>query len=214
MAVITDRDIRIFKWVNGWGAVTVELLAAWLGVDFSTAARRVRKLIEAGFLRRIEVLGLRERPIALTEEGQRAAKDELTPLSGVRLGTWNHDCQMCALEPQILRWFPNGVLHPDRRIRINRALRGSTTSHVPDAELHRAVGAPIAFELELSPKAPDRIQAIIDGYVTSDYAAVVYLIPDERMERYLRRFTDGLEHRVKVQPLYRASGRTTTKEGT
>jgi hypothetical protein len=196
---ITNRDLRLFWWVNGWGAVTVELIAVWMGVDFSTAARRVRKLIAGGFLRRIEVVGLREQAVVVTEDGRRAANDPLAPLPGVRLSTWQHDCQMCAFEPRILRGGPDGVLHPERRIRSNRALAGAPSGHVPDAELERARGGAIAFEWELSPKAPQKIQAILDGYATSQYAAVYYLVPDERMARYVRRFTGGLEDLIKVQ---------------
>lgn len=197
---ITDRDLRLFWWVNGWGAVTVELIAVWMGVDFSTAARRVRKLVEAGFLRRIEVVGLRQEPIALTEEGRRAASDPLRPLAGIRLSTWRHDSLMCTIEPWILERAPSGVLHPERRIRANRTEVGAPTGHVPDAELEMAAGRTFAFELELSAKAAHRIQAIVDGYATSQYAAIYYLVPDQRMARYVRRFTDGLDL-IKVRPI-------------
>lgn len=200
MAVhITDRDLRLLWWVNSWGAVTVELITAWLGVDFSTAARRVRKLIATGVLRRIEIVGLREPAIAVTEEGRRIANDPLRPLQGIRLSTWQHDCMVCTLEPRLLKLFSNSVLHPDRRIRCNRALAGLPPGHVPDAELHRAAGGRIAIEIELSPKAPALIRAIVDGYEDSqEYVQVFYVVPDEDMRSYVRRFADGVDDRVRV----------------
>jgi hypothetical protein len=198
--IITERDLRLLRWVNGWGAVTVAQVAVWLLVDFSTAARRVRKLIEGGFLRRLPVSGLTVQPVAMTKLGCEAANDPLRPLAGIRVATWPHDSKMVDLEARILQRFPDGVLHPDRRIRSNRKLEGSSFRHVPDAELERAGSRPIAIELELSKKAPDRLQAIIDGYVTDrTYVAVFYLSDDEDVARYVSRFTEGLRDFVKVQ---------------
>lgn len=199
---LTPRDLEFFRWLNGWGAVTVELATLWFEAQFSTVARRIRKLVDAGFLERIEVAGLRGKLIVLTEEGRRAANDELAPLEGIRLSTWQHDASMCAFEPRIKRRFPDGVVHPERRIRSNRRLAGVQSGHVPDAEVERPAGRPIAFELELSKKAPSRIQAIVDSYVTSqEYARVFYLVPNASMDKYVRRFTEGLDHLIKVVPI-------------
>lgn len=197
--VLMPRDLRFCRWLNGWGGVTVALAAIWLGVGFSTAARRIRKLVDAGFLKRITVAGISEPVIVLTEEGRHVAGDPLIPLAGIRVSTWEHDRQMCGLEPRILRRFPNSVVHPERRIRSNRALAGVPAGHLPDAEVERAEGGPIALELELSQKAPRRIQAIVDGYATSHYAEVYYLVPDQDMARYVRRFTGGHEQLIRVQ---------------
>jgi hypothetical protein len=201
--IVVERDLRLLAWINGWGAVSVSQIALWLAVDFSTAARRVRKLIEAGLLLRLAAGGLGVQPVALTARGCAIANDSLAPLPGIRIATWRHDSLMVDLEPRILRRFPDAVVHPDRRIRANRALSGATQSHVPDAELERGAGRrPLAFELELSMKAPRRVQAIIDGYAADrTYEAVFYLTTDERVARHVRRFTGGLEDIVKVQLL-------------
>jgi len=198
--ILTKRDVRLFWWVNGWGAVTVEQVAAWMGgVGFSTAARRIRKLCEAGFLRRIQVAGLREPAIALTDYGQEVARDPLPPLPGVRLATWHHDKTMCSMEARILRRFPESVVIPERRLRTNRLMAGAPPKHLPDAEAHRAGVRPIAFELELTPKAPGRIQEILTAYATSrDYASVIYLVPDQRMKRYVQRFAADHDDLIKV----------------
>jgi hypothetical protein len=200
--VLTPRDLKFFWWLNGWGAVTVAMAAVWFEAQFSTVARRIRKLIEAGFLEQIEVAGLREKPIVLTEEGMRAARDELVPLAGIRLSTWQHDSLMCALEPRIKRRYPDGVVHPDRRIRCNRRLAGVQAGHVPDVELERPTGGAIAFELELSRKAPGRIRAIVDSYASpQQYARVYYLVPDASMAKYVSSFTDDHKDLIKVRTI-------------
>jgi DNA-binding Lrp family transcriptional regulator len=200
--IIVERDLRLLAWINGWGAVSVLQIALWLAVDFSTAARRVRKLVAAGLLLRLGAGGLGVQPVALTARGCAIANDSLAPLAGIRIATWRHDSLMVDLEPRILRRFPDAVVHPDRRIRANRALSGAPQGHVPDAELERAGRRPLAFELELSMKAPRRVQAIIDGYASDNtYEAVFYLTTDERVARHVRRFTRGLEDVIKVQVL-------------
>jgi hypothetical protein len=197
--IIVERDLRLLVWINGWGAVSVLQIALWLAVDFSTAARRVRKLVEAGVLRRLVAEGLGLQPVALTERGCAIANDSLVPLAGIRMGTWRHDSMMVDLEPRILRRFPDAVVCPDRRIRANRALSGAPQHHVPDAEAQRVGRRPIAFELELSMKAPRRVQAIVDAYATSQkYEVVYYLSTDERVVRHVARFAVGFERFIKI----------------
>jgi len=204
--IITDRDLRLLRWVNGWGAVTVAQIAVWMSADFSTAARRVRKLLEGKFLRRLPVNGLAVQPISMTRLGCEVASDPLWPLAGIRVATWPHDSAMVDLEARILGRYAGGILNPDRRIRSNRKLAGAPYSHVPDAEIERVGRRPIAIELELSKKAPDRLQAIVDGYVTGGtYAGVFYLADNEDVARYVRRFTHGIENIIRVAVI-RTSG--------
>lgn len=192
--IITERDLRLLRWVNGWGAVTVVQIAIWLGVDFSTGARRVRKLIATGLLCRLPASGLQQRPIAVTKLGCQVSGDPLQPLGGFRLATWDHDSKMVNLEGRILRRFSDAILHPDRRIRSRRTLAGASRSHVPDAELERADRRPIAIELELSEKPPGILQAIIDAYaIDRSYSHVIYLVETERLAAYVRRFATNLD---------------------
>jgi len=193
--IITERDLRLLKWINAWGAITMTQIASWLGVDFSTAARRIRKLVAAGLLCRLDASGLSVQPIALTQKGCAVASDPLRPLAGIRIATWQHDTMMVDLEPRILRRFSDSVVVPDRRIRLNRALEGTSRRHVPDAIVERSRGGPVAFELELSPKNSVRLQAIIDAYAADrEFEAVLYLVPDERMAKHVARFARGLDH--------------------
>ncbi|QUS40605.1 MarR family transcriptional regulator [Tardiphaga alba] len=197
--IVTKRDIDVLPWVNGWGGVTVEQIAKRWGVDFSTAARRVRKLIEAGLLQRHYVNGLSIQPIGVTQEGCTIAGDTLRPLPGIRLATWRHDSMAVDLERRVFAMFGKGTLNPDRRIRENLRVQGIESSHIPDIEFVPVQGRPIAIELELSMKAPARLQAIIDAYGTGKlYAEVCYLVPDVRMGRYVRRFIDRHEDKVRV----------------
>ncbi|OYU91951.1 MAG: hypothetical protein CFE29_03645 [Bradyrhizobiaceae bacterium PARB1] len=201
--IVTDRDLRLLLWLNGWGWATLEQIATWLGIDFSTAARRVRKLIEAGLIKRIKIDGLTLNPIAVTRAGCQLVGDDLPPLSGVRVGALHHDAMMVDLEQVILRQRPTGLIRPERRIRSLRGNIGEVGRHTPDAELHEPGRLPIAFELELSRKTPKRIQGIIDQYATSqEYSAVFYVVTSESMSDYVLRFTEGMSDLIKVR-MYR-----------
>ena len=83
---LTERDQRLIKWVNSCGYVSVVQVAAFLGVDFSTAARRIRILREAGLLAR-ECLPLSSVSLLVpTRLGVTVAEDDLAPIAGIRPG--------------------------------------------------------------------------------------------------------------------------------
>ena len=84
---VTDRDVVMIKWLNGHNGVTVSQIAHWLKTDYSTAARRVRKLEDAGLVRRLQDAVLGVQPIAATARGCAVAGDPLPALSGVRVAT-------------------------------------------------------------------------------------------------------------------------------
>ena len=47
---LTDRDRDLFGWINGHGFVTVAQVARWMGVHYQTAQRRLRLLVQHGYL--------------------------------------------------------------------------------------------------------------------------------------------------------------------
>jgi DNA-binding MarR family transcriptional regulator len=189
----TERHLKLIRWINGHSGVTLQQIANWLGTDYSTAARLVRKMIKAGLLRRIEALVLTSQPIIATRKGCKLTADCLPPLKGIRAGTWRHDSLLVSLERKIVEYF-GGIFQPERRIRCNRKIRNLPAGHVPDAVIERAGRRDIAFELELSKKTPVRLQKIIDEYATSGaYERVFYLTDDKSIARFIKRFTHGLD---------------------
>ena len=205
---ITARDILLIFWINGFGAATLVQIAAWMRVDSSTAARRIRKLVDAGLLRQLAVPLLVSPPFAATRAGCALARDPLAPLSGIRVGTWRHDSFLVDIERDLESHF-HGWLEPERRFRANRRFAASRATHTPDAVIHRPGGGLIAIELELSAKAPMRLQEIINGYAaTNEYERVAYLTDDEKLAKYITRFTkqfDFIDLKIHRTPEQRAA---------
>jgi hypothetical protein len=191
---VVERDVRLIRWLNGWGAATVQQIAAWMPAKFSTAARRVAILVEEGFLKRAEISFVRASPILPSMQGCRIANDDLAPLSRIRLSTYLHDRQIIDVSRSAQGRF-GGEIEPARRIR--HRLGGA--SHVPDAILHREGEAPVAIELELSAKTPARLKSIIDGYRANlDFKEVWYITDSAEVVRALKRATGGDQTLIKI----------------
>lgn len=190
---ITERDVALLLWINGFGFVTVSQIAKWMGgVDFSTAARRVRLLIEAGLLRRIKSQILSATPIILTPKGALVAGDGLPPLKGIRAGEFRHDVLLVDVARGLMAKFPGSAFEPVRRIRHSSG--ASEGKHLPDGYLHHD-GARFIVELELTVKSPRRLAAIMAEHTADLGAKEVWYVTDSAMvARAVSRASAGLDH--------------------
>lgn len=206
---MTSRDQDLVKWNNGAGFVSVKQVSEWMGVEFSTGARRVRALCEAGLLERREFPASTATVLIPTADGCALAGDNLAPIKGVRVATSRHDLLLvdCAMALEKRFGFR---FEPERRL---RARSFGAAGHTPDGLLHRPGGRPVAVELELSQKSPARVTAIMDAYAaTLDIEEVWYVVIDDIVERYLRRLASGHEH-VKVRKWRTAPGAQEANNG-
>ncbi len=208
---ITNRDIQLLLWINGFGFVFVLQIAKWMGTDFSTAARRVRLLIKAGLLRRIKQKGLSGNPVVVTPAGTEVAGDDLPPLKGIRPGEYRHDAYLVDVGRGLAAIFPGSRFEPGRR--VQQALGRGHGRHLPDAYLYRENGERIIIELELALKSRHRIASILAQH-TADLEAteIWYLTDSEAIARAIKRASAGLDH-VKVVGVSRKVSNHTDDEG-
>lgn len=207
---VTDRDIALLLWINGFGFVTVLQVAKWMGVDFSTAARRVRLLREAGLIWQIKSQILNGHPIVLAPLGVAVAGDGLPPLKGIRAGEYRHDGLLVDVARGLTAKFPGSTFEPARRIRHANGV--AEMKHLPDGYLHHD-GSRFIVELELTVKSPRRLAAIMAEH-TADIGAkeVWYVSSSAVVARAITRASAGLDH-VKVvrllpkAPTARSEGR-------
>lgn len=191
---MTERDQGLLRWNNGHGFVSVQQVSKWMGVEFSTGARRVRALCDEGLLERRRFPASTATVLIPTTDGCTLAGDHLAPIKGVRVATSRHDLLLVECAMSLERRF--GVsFEPERRLRA----RGfADDGHMPDGLMHRQDGRPIAIELELSQKAPARVAAIMDAHAANfDIAEVWYVVVDDTMKRFITRCSEGYAH-VKV----------------
>ena len=162
---VTERDVEMMKWINGFGFVMGDQVASWMGVCERVGNRRLRKLERAGLLMRERMFWRGGAVVRLTSDGVRMAGDEVGILKTVKLGTFEHDRQLVDLSLKIEAENEGSFFVPERRIRHELGLKGvGQQGHVPDGFLVLKNGAKIAVELELTRKQKFRLSKIIRGF--------------------------------------------------
>jgi len=188
----TERDVCLLERVNAFGFMSVEQIADFWQVEFSTAARRVRKLIEAGLLTRLDLGTLAARPLVVTRAGCALVGDTIPPMRGIRIGTYRHDTMVVDLALAMERRRFGATFETERQL---KSQPGPVAGHLPDVILHMPDGRRVAAELELTQKSQQRlsdIMAIHAGNLALD--AVWYVIVDEAMRPVLARVSADYPH--------------------
>ncbi len=192
---LTDRDLELVRSINRFGFLTLENIVVLWGVDFSTAAARVRKLIELGVIRRLELQHFEARPLIPTKSGCSLAGETMAPLKGVRVSTFVHDKLLFELATSLEARF-SAHFETEREYRL-RAIDRVSDFHVPDGILHRG-DTHIGIELELSKKAPRRLTEIISSHAANlAFDEVWYIVLDESLRTHVQRIAGAAPH-VKV----------------
>jgi hypothetical protein len=190
---LTDRDLALLRCTNRFGFLTVAQIAIfWGGIDFSTAAARVRKLVDEGLLQRANLQHWDVRPLLVTNRGRLLAGDTLPPIKGVRATTYHHDSMLFDLAMALEKRF-SARFETEREYRWRRPDRAGQF-HVPDGLLRRDKST-IGIELELTQKAPRRLAEIIASHAANlELDEVWYVVTDEAMRGYVRRVAGENSH--------------------
>lgn len=200
----TPEQIEITRWTASLGAVTAEALAQRTGVSVASARA---KLIAA---RRRKLLAS-ERPLSgrpmlftTTRAGLRACQTRDIDVCSVSESNANH-LIMCAAAAAVLeRRYPHHRLIGERELRRDERELGHpfasaklATSHRAERGLHRPDlvlcphdpdgGLPLAIEVELTIKSPERLVEICRAWARCrTIAGVIYFAPED-VQRALRR---------------------------
>ena len=187
----TPRDARLLRWINGHGFVTVQQAATWLGVRYQTCHRRLKRLVDGGYLITTRV-GHSRYVFRLVKAGVIECGDDLSPLKIIAMGSYRHDLQLVDLA-MLLENQTGGRFVTERRIRQHRNLSGvGARGHVPDGLLELDGKKPIAIELEISTKGWRRLRTIMSNYAADlDIAEVWYFAGSDALHRRLCRAADG-----------------------
>ena len=185
---LTPRDRHMLQWINGHGFVTVEQAGAWMRVNYSTGQRRMKKLTEAGLLKRKRFNFGQPRVNWLTKSGWEVSGDSLPPPKIINRITYHHDLTLVDVA-QAVTAHTNGTFFPERRLRADLLGKGKrTTCHLPDGMLYIDDQKPIAIELEMSVKAAERLDKIISGYFTNlKLKEVWYFVTNNEVRKAVER---------------------------
>ncbi len=164
---LTNRDIELLRWINGFGCVFTHHVANWMGVRYATANNRVYKLKQAGFLRSEYKFVSLPHLLFLTRDGWLLTGDTLPVLKTIkRLQTFSHDIKLVDLSLILQRRIRNSCFVAERRIQHNKS--DDSKGHSPDGLLYLPEkDKPVAIELELTQKKASRLSDILDHYRSS-----------------------------------------------
>lgn len=190
---VTERDLQLVRSISRFGFLTVDqVVQLWGSSDFSTVAARVRKLIDAGLIRRFELRHSTARPLLATRRGCELAGDPLPAVKGIRLSTFAHDHLLFGLANSLEQRFASRF-ETEREYRFRRPDRVADF-HVPDGVLHRGDGR-IGIELELTQKARGRLVEILNSHAANlDFDAVWYVVVTDAMRAYVHRIAGDAPH--------------------
>lgn len=174
---LTDRDMSLLRWVNGFGFADIDHIARKLNVKRPTAYARAQKLVLANYLIHERIFHNRNGVYRVTKKGVQASSDYLSAIRKINIGKYEHDIRLVDISFVIAEKYPDvAEFVPERRVRHALGYLGvGSRGHICDGELLLGEKK-AALELELSSKGRMRRESIIRYYTKNiDYEEVWYI---------------------------------------
>lgn len=201
------RRISIVRWAAQIGSITAEALADREGASVASARARLAAAERHGLLVRHRPLALQPALFCATPLGMRAAAVQGLDPGRVSAAGARHAIVTAAVAAALERSCPNHSVIGERELRreescCSRALASATLGAPHVGQLHRpdlvlwpvAAGAlPTAVEVELTIKAPRRLQAICRAWARCRCVNGVIYVAPEPVRRALNRALDGAQ---------------------
>jgi hypothetical protein len=200
----TPEQIEIARWTASLGATTAEALAQRSGVSVASARAKLIAARRRKLLTSTRPLSGRPMLFTITRAGLRACQAHDIDVCSVSSSNANH-LIMCAATAAVLeRRYPHHRLIGERELRRDERERGHSLAsaklaasrgvqnrvHRPDLVLcprDPGGGLPLAVEVELTIKAPERLVEICRAWARCrTIAGVIYFAPED-VQRALRR---------------------------
>lgn len=205
-----NRDWELVRLVGRHGVMTIEQVMVAMGVGRTATYRRAAALIEAGLLERLDLLRSEPRLLHATRDGLRYAGLGM-PVAKVSPGAVDHLLRCVdAASWMGSRYAPSPIL-TEREIAFAEAIeerpiasaevgtiRGRPRMHRADLAVMRGQGT-IAIEVELTPKAPRRLEAILRGWRLAIAGRIVTEVHYLCQPGQTRRAVERARERVRAQ---------------
>jgi len=170
-----DRDQELVRFVGRHGLVAIRHVMAELGVGRTAAYRRVAGCVDAGLLERLDILSYEPGLLRATREGLRYAGLGL-PLAKISPGSVEHMLRCTTTAQRLGEHYGHDRVRSEREIVLAEQIAGKALAsadlgerhgrvrlHRPDLAVLTDEGT-IAIEVELTPKAPHRLQGLIRSW--------------------------------------------------
>lgn len=170
------KDRELVRYVGRHGIVSIAHVREAIGVGRTAAYRRVAACIDAGILERFKVVRSEPSLIRATREGLEYAGLGL-PVAQVSAGTIRHQLRCVSTAQVLARRYGEGHVLTERELAFEELTQrrplasavvgelpgGNLRFHRPDLAVLTEKGV-IAIEVELSPKAPRRLEALMQAW--------------------------------------------------
>jgi hypothetical protein len=220
--VQTERDAEIVDWVGRLGAAGAEHVMARFGMGRSWAYARLSCLVADGLLEQKRMLHRQPGLYIATAEGLRWRGLQRVGVHRLSLGGFEHARQLATAAVALQAGLPGWTMLSERELRVVESECGEVVAsarlgelpggrpalHRPDLALISPDRRVVAVEIELSIKAPRRLQAICRAYARARHISHVYYFATRPAARAVSRaVADTRAHdRITVLPLEDTSG--------
>ena len=208
------RDWEIVRWVGRMGAVTLDQLRVRFSLGRTVAYRRLAACVEGRLLERVDQLRGQPALIRATRRGLRLTGLPLgvAQVPPELVGHWIA-CGWVAIALE--REFGPDHVRSEREIRVGerwneRAMASAKLGENPDGSdrLHRpdiavlGESAVVAVEVELTPKAPKRLDAIIKAWRRARWVeSVRYYVPEDGTRSGVERAIERVRAAERIEVL-------------
>jgi hypothetical protein len=209
-------DRELVRFIGRHGAVSISHVMVALGVASTAAYRRVAACIERGLIERMALLRGEPTLLVATAEGLRYAGLGL-PVAVISPGSVNHWLRCASVALWLEGEFGAERILTERELRAAERIEGRPIASAKLGELpsghprlHRpdlaVIGdeLPIAIEVELTPKAPRRLEQLMRAWRRAGWVAEVrYLCEPGQTRRAVERAVQKTRasERVRIQEI-------------
>jgi hypothetical protein len=197
----TEKDAAIVDWLGRIGAASAEHVMVRFGMGRSWAYARLSRLVRDGLLEQKQLLYRRPGLYVATAEGLRWTCNERLGACRFGPGGFQHAWELAAAAVALHGALPDYKQLSDREIRVGESERpeliasaslgelpgGRPALHRPDLALISLDDRVLAIEVELSIKAPRRLQAICRAYARARHVDHVFYLATSPTQRAVSR---------------------------
>jgi hypothetical protein len=207
--VLTARDRAIVEWIARVGAAGAEHVERRCEVTRRVASRRLGALVDERLLARRAVLYREPSLYLVTAAGLRLCGLQHLGVPRIGAGSFRHACEVAGVAVERSCGLAGWRVLSERELRAEEARRdgllgsvwtGEGRLHRPDLVLVSPGGRVVAVEVELSLKAPRRLEAICAAWARARHIDGVYYLTGALAARGVTRAVarTRAEHAVRV----------------
>jgi hypothetical protein len=174
------RDHKIVRFIGRHGIVAMAHVMEELGVGRTAAYRRVSACIEGGLVERLCVLRSEPNVLRATRAGLRYAGLGL-PVAKASAGSIEHWLRCASMAQYLALEFGAEEIVSERELALAEKVEGHpiASARLGEGRMHRPdlvafdEGRTVAIEVELTPKAPRRLEGLIRAWRRASWVAEV-----------------------------------------